>query len=133
MVRYLLDTDTCSYAIRERPAVVRERMNAVPLEEQAISVVTYAELMYGVARSSNARVNRAVVAAFVRHVPALAWTADAAEHYGEIRAALEVRGAPIGAMDLMIAAHARSLGVTVVTRNLRHFSRVPGLAVENWA
>jgi tRNA(fMet)-specific endonuclease VapC len=133
MVRYLLDTDTCSYAIRERPAGVRERMNAISLEEQAISVVTYAELMYGVARSSNARVNREVVAAFVRHVPALSWTADAAEHYGEIRAALEVRGAPIGAMDLMIAAHARSLGAAVVTRNLRHFSRVPGLAVENWA
>jgi tRNA(fMet)-specific endonuclease VapC len=133
MIHFLLDTDTCSYVIRERPAGVRARMNAIPLEDQAISAVTYAELMYGVARSSNARVNGEVIAAFVRHLPTLPWTASAAEHYGEIRAALEARGEPIGAMDLMIAAHARSLGATVVTRNLRHFSRVPGLAVENWA
>lgn len=132
MALYLLDTDICSYVIRNRPPQARERMNAVPLEEQAMSVVTYAELLYGVKRSSSARVNRQVVDAFVRHLTVIPWDAAAAEHYGDLRATLEKRGTPIGAMDLMIAAHARSLGAIMVTHNRRHFDKVPGLKVENW-
>jgi len=133
VARYLLDTDICSYLIRDRPPRVRQRMNAVPLAEQAISSVTYAELMYGVARSSKPAVNREVVRRFVLHVAVLPWDAAAAEHYGDLRSSLERTGTPIGSMDLMIAAHARSMGATVVTNNLRHFERVPGIAVENWA
>lgn len=133
MVRYLLETDTCSYVIRNRPAGIRARMNSVPLDEQAISSVTYAELMYGVARSSKPAANLAIVAAFVTHVAVLAWDANAAEHYADIRAQLEKAGSPIGAMDLMIAAHARSLDAAVVTNDVRHFGKVRGLAVENWA
>jgi tRNA(fMet)-specific endonuclease VapC len=133
MPPYLLDTDICSYVIRNRPPQTRARMNAIPLDEQAMSVVTYAELLYGVKKSSSARVNRQVVDAFVRHLSVIPWDANAAEHYGDLRATLEKRGTPIGAMDLMIAAHARSLGATMVTHNRRHFDPVPGLKVESWA
>lgn len=133
MLRYLLDTDICSYVIRNRPVAVRARMDAVPLAEQAISSVTYAELMVGVARSSKPMKNREIVAAFVSHLAVLAWDANAAEHYADIRTRLDEAGTPIGAMDMMIAAHARSLAMTIVTNNLRHFDKVPRLRVESWA
>lgn len=130
--RYFLDTDICSYIIKNRPPKARRRMNAVPLGQQAISIVTYAELLFGVKRSSSTKVNRGTVDAFVRHLSILDWNADAAEHYADLRTHLEAAGTPIGAMDLMIAAHARSLGAVVVTNNECHFRRVPGLVVENW-
>jgi tRNA(fMet)-specific endonuclease VapC len=131
-VRYLLDTDTCSYVIRNRPESARQRMNAVPLDQQGISVVTYAELLYGVRRSSSKRINRRVVDAFVRHLFILDWNREAAECYAEIRTTLERKGKPIGGMDMLIAAHALSLNAVVVTNNARHFGEVPNLAVENW-
>jgi tRNA(fMet)-specific endonuclease VapC len=132
MQLYMLDTDTCSYAIKERTPAIRERLSNIALEEQCISVVTYAELLYGVKRSSSKRINRPIVEAFVKHLAILSWDADAAEHYGDMRAALEKNGTPIGNMDMMIAAHARSLGAIVITNNVRHFKRVPGLRVEAW-
>ena len=133
MALYLLDTDICSYVIRNRPEAVRRRMNAVPLENQAVSVVTYAELMFGVRRSSNPKVNRAVIDAFLRHVSVLEWNRNAADAYAELRIALEAKGQPIGNMDLLIAAHARSLRAVLVTNNERHHGWIPGLKIENWA
>jgi len=94
MPLYMLDTDICSYVIKNRPPEVRQKMNAVPLDQQAISVVTYAELLYGVKRSSSQRVNRQVVDAFVRHLTVLEWNADAAEHYADLRTHLEIQGTP---------------------------------------
>ena len=132
MARYMLDTDICSYIIRNKPPEARARMNAVPLDDQCISVVTLAELLYGVKRSSKPVVNRAVLNAFLGHVTLQKWDAEAAEHYSEIRAVLESKGVPIGSMDMMIAAHARSLGAIIVTNNRQHFERVPGLRVETW-
>lgn len=132
MSLYMLDTDICSYIIRNRPPEARQRMNAIPLSKQCISVVTLAELLYGVKRSSNATVNRAVVDSFISHLSVRDWDSHAAEHYGDIRASLQPRGALIGAMDMMIAAHARSLGAIIVTNNRRHFERVDGLLVETW-
>lgn len=131
-VRYLLDTDTCSYVIRNRPESARRRMNAVPLDEQGISVVTYAELLYGVRRSSSKRINRRVVDAFVRHLFILDWNREAAEYYAELRTTLERKGKPIGGMDMLIAAHALSLNAVIVTNNSRHFGSVSGLSIENW-
>jgi tRNA(fMet)-specific endonuclease VapC len=128
----MLDTDTCSYVIRNRPESARKRMNAVSLDEQGISVVTYAELLYGVRRSSSKRINRRVVDAFVRHLSVLDWSREAAECYAEARTALERKAKPIGGMDLLIAAHALSLNAVVVTNNARHFGEVLGLAIENW-
>lgn len=94
--------------------------------------MTYAELVYGVRRSSSQRVNQAVIDAFISHLDVLDWTKAAADHYGDIRALLEAKGCPIGNMDLLIAAHARSLDATVVTNNVKHFRRVPRLKVERW-
>lgn len=88
MSLYMLDTDICSYIIRNKPPEVRSRMNAIPLMDQCISVVTLAELLFGVKRSTNASVNRAVVDSFVSHLNVLDWDAQVAEHYGDIRTVL---------------------------------------------
>lgn len=132
MRRYMLDTDTCSYIIKERPASVLRRFRKLMMEQICVSVVTYAELLYGVERSSNKRINRPIVDDFVRHLDVLSWDSGAAEQYGKIRADLEARGTPIGAMDMLIAAHARSLKAVLVTNNQKHFSKVKTLKVENW-
>lgn len=129
----MLDTDICSYIIRERPSHVLERFKQLKMEQLCISTATYAELIYGVEHSSSKKVNRPIIDDFVRHLNIVAWDEAAAEHYGNIRAYLQAKGKMIGAMDLMIAAHARSLGMTLVTNNDNHFKRVLKLKVENWA
>ncbi|WP_028581313.1 type II toxin-antitoxin system tRNA(fMet)-specific endonuclease VapC [Desulfogranum japonicum] len=132
MIRYMLDTDICSYIIRERPLQVLEHFRQVEMEQLCISVVTYAELVYGVEHSSSKKVNRAVIDDFVRHLTIIPWTKESAEHYGKIRAYLQTKGEVIGSMDMMIAAHARSQNMILVTNNDKHFQRVPKLQVENW-
>ncbi len=132
MARYMLDTDISSYIIKKRDAVIAARLAKIPLNDICISVVTKAELLYGVAKSSNKRVNRLAVNEFLAFVRVLPWDDEAAEHYAEIRAALEVAGVAIGNLDTMIAAHARSCRIAVVTNNERHFRKVPGLRVDNW-
>ena len=102
------------------------------MEQICISSVTYAELLYGVARSSSKRINRPIVDDFVRHLDVIDWDTGAAEQYGQIRADLEARGEPVGAMDMMIAAHAKSIKAVLVTNNQKHFARIKGLKVENW-
>lgn len=132
MKSYMLDTDICSYIIKKRPAVVLEYFKKIDMAQLCISSVTWAELLFGVEHSSSQKVNRAVIDDFVRHLTVLDWGRDAAEHYARIRAYLQSRGERIGAMDMMIAAHARSQEMTLITHNERHFARVPQLAVENW-
>ena len=129
---YLLDTDTCIFILRRSIPALLSRIQSVPLHEQAISVVTLAELLYGVQESSKKKTNQAGVDALLRHVTVMEWPAKGAEHYAEIRADLRRKGQSIGANDLMIAAHARSEGAIVVTNNLKDFGRVKGLKVENW-
>jgi tRNA(fMet)-specific endonuclease VapC len=129
---YMLDTDTCSYIIRERPASVLERFRQLTMEQLCISVVTYAELLYGVERSSSKRINRPIVDDFVRHLDVIAWDEAAAEQYAKIRADLEARGKPIGAMDMMIAAHAKNIKAVLITNNQKHFARIKRLMIENW-
>jgi len=132
MKLYMLDTDTCSYIIRERPIGVLEHFRKLAMEQICISTVTYAELLYGVERSSSKRINRPIIDDFVQHLDVIDWDNAAAEQYGKIRAALEARGQPIGAMDMMIAAHAKSIKAVLVTNNQKHFARIKGLKVENW-
>jgi len=132
MKRYMLDTDMCSYIIREHPVSVHQRFQKLTMEQVCISVGTYAELVYGVERSSSRRVNRPVIEDFVRHLDVVEWDTDAADQYGMIRAELEANGNPIGAMDMMIAAHAKSMKAVLVTNNQKHFTKVKGLKVENW-
>jgi tRNA(fMet)-specific endonuclease VapC len=133
MALYMLDTDTCAFIMRGPSEGLSRRMRATPLQEQSISVVTLAELLYGVRVSSKSKQNREAVDAFVKQVPVLNWTEGAAEHYAEIRAHLHKKGQMIGANDLMIAAHAKDAGAILVTGNERDFRRVPALKIENWS
>ncbi len=129
---YLLDTDICSYIIRERPLSVLERFRRMDATEMGISVITQAELLYGAARPHAKKGIRAVVEDFLSRLLIVDWDGEAARHYGRLRAMLEARGTVLGNMDLMIAAHALSLGAQVVTNNTKHFGNVPGLKTVNW-
>ena len=132
MPRYMLDTDTCSSVMKRSSAAVLRRLQGVPVADVCMSVVTKSELLYGVEVSPRRAQDVAALAALLPYVEVLDLSGDAASHYAEIRADLKKRGAPIGANDLFIAAHARSLGLTLVTNNTAEFSRVKGLRVENW-
>ncbi len=133
MPRFMLDTDISRYILRDRPAVVGDRLRRVRGADICVSVITEAELQYGVRLAGGENALQREVDDFLRRLDVLLWDSAAAAEYAEIRSDLERRGSPIGNMDLMIAAHARSLGATVVTNNERHFRRVSGLRVENWA
>ena len=128
----MLDTDTCAFILRRTSDTLLVRIQEVPLRQQAMSVVTYAELLYGVQLSSKKKANQDAVDLLSRHLAILDWSSDAAQHYAEIRADLKKKGAMVGANDLMIAAHARSVDATVVTNNTKDFGRVKGLKIENW-
>ncbi len=129
----MLDTDTCVFILRRSSGTVLARIQAVPVAQQVMSVVSYAELLYGVQLASKKKSNQAAVDALMRHLAVLDWPKEAAQHYAEIRADLKKKGSMIGANDLLIAAHARSLGAVVVTNNTKDFARVKGLRIENWA
>jgi tRNA(fMet)-specific endonuclease VapC len=132
MPRYMLDTDTCSYIMKRSDAAVLRRLQQVPINEISISAITKAELLFGVEVSPRPRENHASLAGFMRHIEVLDFPDKACSHYASIRSDLRARGAMIGANDLFIAAHARSLGLTLVTNNTREFGRVRDLALENW-
>ena len=132
MARYMLDTDTCSYIMkRSNPAVLR-RLQAVPVTDVFMSVVTKSELLCGVEVSPRRGQDAGALAAFLPFVEVLDFPEAAAVHYAEIRADLKKRGALIGANDLLIAAHARCRGLTLVTNNTAEFERVKGLTLDNW-
>jgi len=132
MPRYMLDTDTCSYIMKRSEPLVVKRLQTVPVADVCMSVVTKAELLYGVELSPRRAQDAAALAAFLPYVEVRTLDGDAAEHYADIRANLKRRGALIGANDLLIAAHARALDLTLVTNNTAEFERVNGLALENW-
>jgi tRNA(fMet)-specific endonuclease VapC len=132
MPRFMLDTDTCSYIMKRSHPLVLKRLQAVPVTDVCMSIVTKAELLYGVEVSPRRNQDAAALAAFLPYIEALDLKDEATLHYAEIRADLKKRGAMIGANDLFIAAHARALGLTLVTNNTAEFERVRGLALENW-
>ena len=132
MPRFMLDTDTCSYIMKRSHPLVLKRLQSVPVDDVCMSVVTKAELLYGVEISPRRAQDAAALAAFLPYLEALALDEDAAGHYAEIRADLKRRGALIGANALFIAAHATALGLTLVTNNTAEFERVVGLKLENW-
>jgi len=131
-LRYLLDTNTVSYVIKGSFPRMRERLLRVPISEVGISVITEAELRFGIARLPQATKLGMVVEEFLRRVEVLAWDSAAARHYAHLRAALEQRGEPMGNLDLMIAAQALGAGTILVT-NDSVFRRVKGLKVEDWS
>lgn len=131
---FMLDTDTCIFLMREESQTLAEKVQSVPLQQQVMSAVTFAELSYGVqvCATVKRKQNQVVLESLALHLAVLDWPQHAAKHYAEIRSDLKKRGAQLGAADLMIAAHARALGAIVVTNNVKDFGRVKGLEVENW-
>ncbi len=129
---YMLDTDICSYIIRMRPISVLERFKSLKTSDICISVITQAELFYGVERSSSKKINHSIIESFTSRLIILDWDVSAARSYGHLRASMEEKGKNIGNVDLMIAAHALSIGATIVTNNILHFNMVKGLKIENW-
>jgi tRNA(fMet)-specific endonuclease VapC len=131
MLRYMLDTNLCIRVLRDRPAGARRRFNEAS-EGLCLSTVVLTELLHGAAKSARPVENRRAVEDFAARLEVLAFDAAAADHAADIRAELERKGETIGAYDLLIAGHARSRGLTVVTGNLREFGRVEGLRCEDW-
>ncbi len=132
---YLLDTDILSNLLRRSPSTqLLVRLATIPPEHQFTSAVNLGELVYGARRlePGGSRLMDRLEHLVSAHLPVLPFDGVAARHYGEVRAELERLGTPIGDADLRIAGIALARGFTVVTGNVRHFSRVPGLAVENW-
>ena len=125
MPRYMLDTDTCSYIMKRSNDAVLQRLQKVPVSEVCISVITRSELLFGVEVSLRRRQDESALSAFLGYVEVLDFPDAASLHYAKIRASLKTLGTMIGANDLFIAAHARSLGLTLVTNNTREFGRVP--------
>ena len=131
-MRYMLDTNICIYVIKHKPVTVFQKLQNINPEDVCISSVTYAELVHGVEKSAAVEKNRLALSMLLSNMEILDFDVDAADCYGKIRAALEKKGTPIGPFDMMIAAHAQSLGYTVVTNNVKEFSRVSALQIENW-
>jgi tRNA(fMet)-specific endonuclease VapC len=131
-MRYMLDTNICSYVLRSRPQSVKVRFDEAGPGALAVSTVVLAELLYGAERHPNAAAISREIRDLVSRLDVIPWDEGAAEHYGSLRAALEKKGRPLDAMDLMIAAHARSRGATLVSNDVRHFRKVEGLLVANW-
>jgi tRNA(fMet)-specific endonuclease VapC len=130
-VKCLLDTDVC-IAILNRDERVRERLQATRSVDLRLSAITLAELRFGVAKSSAPAKANANLRVLLSKIGVAPFDAAATERYGELRELLERRGAPIGPLDTLIAAHALSLGWALVTHNTREFRRVPGLKVDDW-
>ena len=130
---YMLDTCICSYILKRRPPSVKARFEELDPDALCISAATLAELYYGAARHPKGETIRKEIDDFVARLAVVSWDESAADHYGVIRASLEKHGSPIGAMDMLIVAHARSIGAVLVTNDLRHFTKVPGIKVEDWS
>ncbi len=133
MPRYMLDTDTSSYIMKRSNPNVLQRLQQVAVSDVCISAIVRCELAYGVQVSPRQQQDQAALDHYLRHVLVLDFPSDAALDYAVIRADLKKSGTMIGANALLIAAHARCLGLTLVTNNTREFSRVPALKLENWA
>ncbi|MDE7433325.1 MAG: type II toxin-antitoxin system VapC family toxin [Lachnospiraceae bacterium] len=131
-MKYMLDTNICIYAIKHKPDTVIRKFLSHDPEELCISAITYAELMHGVEKSMAVERNRIAMSLFLSPVTILQFDERAAEEYGRIKAELEKKGTPIGPMDTLIAGHAKSRGLIIVTNNTREFNRVVGLSVEDW-
>ena len=133
MPRYMLDTDTCSYIMKRSNEGVLKRLRKVAVDDVCMSVISKSELLFGIEVSPRRQQDEAALNSFLSYVEVLDFADDAALHYARIRADLQKEGAMIGANDLFIAAHARSLGLVLVTNNTREFGRVQSLKIENWA
>lgn len=130
---YMLDTNICIYAMNNYPNFdVRQKINAILNSDGCISSISYAELKFGAYKSSRVEENLTRLEEFKKRRIIIPFEEEDAIEYGKIRAYLQKAGTPIGPLDTLIAAHAKTLGYTLVTNNTREFERVPGLKLENW-
>jgi tRNA(fMet)-specific endonuclease VapC len=132
-MKFILDTNICIYIIKKKPAQVFEKFKGLSLGSVGISSITLAELEYGVKKSAQPEKNQTALNQFLIPLEIFDFDIRAAAAYGKIRAELESNGIPIGPLDTLIAAHAKSLEATLVTNNEKEFRRVTGLKIENWA
>lgn len=131
-MKYMLDTNICIYVMKNRPNNVIKKFLSHDPEELCISAITYAELMHGVEKSMAVERNRIALSLFLSPITIIDFDMRAAEEYGKIRSDLEKRGTPIGPMDTLIAGHAKSRDLILVTNNTKEFDRVASLSVEDW-
>lgn len=131
MLAYMLDTNICIHVMKTYPPRLRERFNRLA-EQLCISSITLGELHYGAEKSARRAENLTAIEHFVARLEILPFGPKAAAHYGQMRAELERAGTPCGPHDMQIGGHARSEGLTVVTKNVREFGRMPGLRAESW-
>jgi len=131
-MKYLLDTNICIYLVKAKPLSVLQEFQACAIGDIAVSSITVAELTFGVQKSQQVRLNQRALEQFLLPLTVVDFDAQAATIYGTVRATLEQQGTPIGALDMLIAAHALSLKLTLITNNVKEFTRVPNLQVANW-
>jgi tRNA(fMet)-specific endonuclease VapC len=131
MLTYMLDTNICIYVMKNYPQNLQEKFNSLA-EQICISSITLGELHYGAEKSARRADNLIAIEHFVARLDVLPFDARAASHYGQLCAELERAGTPCGPHDMQIGGHARSEGLIVVTNNVREFSRMPGIRVEDW-
>ena len=129
---YMLDTNICIYIIKQKPKEVIDKFKKMKENDICISSITYSELLYGAEKSSNVKKNLLALTMFLSNIEILPYDENASSEYGLIRAELEKNGKPIGPLDMLIAAHAKSLNIKLVTNNVKEFERVKGLKIENW-
>lgn len=131
-MQFLLDTNICIYIIKRKPQQVLNRFQTLNISDVGVSSITVAELEYGAYKSQRIEQNRVALNQFLIPLEVLPFDEQSTQIYGNLRAALERQGNIIGAMDLLIAAQAKSLGLTLVTNNISEFSRIPDLNLQNW-
>lgn len=131
-MKLMLDTNVCIYIIRQQPAAVLKRFLEYQIGDIGISSITLSELRYGVAKSTHQEKNAKALDEFITPLEVVSFDEEAARVYGDIRATLEKAGTPIGSMDMLIAAHAVSSGIPLVTNNAREFVRIPSLNLIDW-
>lgn len=132
-LRYLLDTNTCIYIAKQKPIHVMHKFENLVVGEAAMSTITYGELLYGAEKSQHRNKTLTLLEEITGLIPVLPIPTEAGKHYGKIRSHLEKKGCPIGGNDLWIAAHALSLeNIILITNNVKEFSRIPHLKLENW-
>jgi tRNA(fMet)-specific endonuclease VapC len=131
-MKFMLDTNMCIYIIKRKPPEIIDRFCQSEISQIGISSITLSELLYGVSKSSKPEQNQIALTQFMAPLDILAYGDDTAQYYGDLRAHLEKQGTPIGALDMLIAAHALSINCTLVTNNGNEFIRVPNLKFENW-
>ena len=131
-MKFMLDTNTCIYIIKRKPSNVIERFIQTEISQIGISSITLSELSCGVSKSSKPEQNQLALAQFIAPLEIMPYGDEAAQYYGDLRTHLEKQGTPIGSLDMLIAAHALSIGCTLVTNNEKELIRIPNLKIDNW-